>query len=82
MHRRAGLVIGISHEGATSATNAALAAARTAGAATALITVSDRSPGAALADIVVATEELDQSWCHTVGYVSPITVARHAGRRT
>ena len=70
-----GLVIGISHEGATGATNAALAAARAAGAATALITASDRSPGAALADIVVATEELDQSWCHTVGYVSPITVA-------
>ena len=70
-----GLVIGISHEGATGATNAALSAARAAGAATALITASERSTGAALADIVVATEELDQSWCHTVGYVSPITVA-------
>lgn len=67
-----GLVIGISHEGATGATNAALTASRAVGCATALITVSDRSPGASLADIVVATEELDQSWCHTVGYVSPI----------
>jgi fructoselysine-6-P-deglycase FrlB-like protein len=69
------LVIGISHEGATGATNAALTAARTAGAGTALITVSRRSPGAALADIVVETHELDQSWCHTVGYVSPIAAA-------
>jgi fructoselysine-6-P-deglycase FrlB-like protein len=70
-----GLVIGISHEGATWATNAALTAARAAGARTALVTVSDRSPGAKLADIVVTTEELDQSWCHTVGYVSPIAAA-------
>ncbi|HET7169602.1 MAG TPA: SIS domain-containing protein [Candidatus Limnocylindrales bacterium] len=67
-----GLVIAISHEGATTATNAALAAARSAGARTALVTVSDRSPGADLADIVVDTGELDQSWCHTVGYVSPL----------
>ena len=74
-----GLVIGISHEGATGATNAALTAARAAGASTALITVTSRSPGAALADIVVETHELDQSWCHTVGYVSPIAAAR--GRR-
>ena len=70
-----GLVIGISHEGATTATNAALSAARDAGARTAIVTVSDRSPGAALADIVVETDELDQSWCHTVGYVSPIVAA-------
>ena len=67
-----GLVIAISHEGATAATNAALEAARAAGARTALVTVSDRSPGAALADVVVDTGELDQSWCHTVGYVSPL----------
>ena len=55
------------------------------GARTALITVSGRSPGAALADIVVETEELDQGWCHTVGYVSPIVagavVAAHAAGR-
>ncbi len=70
-----GLVIGISHEGATGATNAALTAARAAGARTALITVTRRSPGAALADIVVETHELDQSWCHTVGYLSPIAAA-------
>jgi len=70
-----GLVIAISHEGGTAATNAALAAARRAGARTALITVSQRAPGAAFAELVVETGELDQSWCHTVGYLSPIAVA-------
>ena len=74
-----GLVIGISHEGATTATNAALAAARAAGARTAIVTVTDRSPGAALADVVVETAELDQSWCHTVGYVSPLVAAIAVG---
>lgn len=71
---RHGLVIGVSHEGATAATNAAMEAARDAGCRVALITVSDRSPGAAFADedLVVTTDELDQSWCHTVGYLSPL----------
>jgi glucosamine--fructose-6-phosphate aminotransferase (isomerizing) len=69
------LVIGISHEGGTRATNRALERAQAAGANVAIITVSDRSPGAAIADIVVTTEEMDQSWCHTVGYVSPIVAA-------
>jgi fructoselysine-6-P-deglycase FrlB-like protein len=78
-----GLVIGISHEGGTTATNAALTAARAAGARTALITVTSRSPGAALADVVVETHELDTSWCHTVGYLSPIVAgAAMAGALT
>ncbi|HYM83806.1 MAG TPA: hypothetical protein VEY67_06620 [Candidatus Dormibacteraeota bacterium] len=74
---RDGLVIGVSHEGGTWATNLALQDARTAGARTALITVTDRSPAAALSDpgLVVTTSELDQSWCHTIGYLSPIVVA-------
>jgi fructoselysine-6-P-deglycase FrlB-like protein len=76
---RTGLVIGISHEGGTTATNDALAAARSAGARTAIITASDRSPGAGLADLVVATEEIDQSWCHTIGYVSPLVAATAVG---
>ena len=42
-------------------------------------TVSGRSPAAALADIVVETEELDQGWCHTVGYLSPIVAAAAVG---
>jgi fructoselysine-6-P-deglycase FrlB-like protein len=74
-----GLVIGISHEGGTAATNAALEAARSAGARTAIVTASDRSPGAGLAQFVVETEELDQSWCHTVGYLSPMVAATAVG---
>ena len=81
----AGLVIGISHEGATTATNGALEAARAAGARTAVITVTDRSPGARIVHTVLATEELDQGWCHTVGYLSPlaaaVAVGAHLARR-
>ncbi|HUG94983.1 MAG TPA: SIS domain-containing protein [Pleomorphomonadaceae bacterium] len=71
---RGGVLLAVSHEGGTAATNDALRAAATAGAATVLITVSDRSPGAALAGRVLGTEEQDQSWCHTVGYLSPLVV--------
>ena len=78
---RRGLVIGITHEGATRATNAALAAARDAGADTAVVTVSGRSPAADLAGIVVETGELDQGWCHVVGYLSPILAAAAVGAR-
>ena len=46
--RRGGLVIGVSHEGGTAATNRALAAASAAGARTALITASAGSPGGQL----------------------------------
>lgn len=67
-----GLLIAVSHEGGTETTNEAIRAAREAGARTALITVSDRSPGAAIAELVIRTEEQDQSWCHTVGYLSPL----------
>jgi len=74
-----GLVIAISHEGATGATNAALDAARAAGASTAVVTVSGRSPAGARAGIVVETGELDHGWCHTVGYLSPILAASAIG---
>ncbi|MEW5991004.1 MAG: hypothetical protein AB1736_06615 [Chloroflexota bacterium] len=74
-----GLIIAISHEGATWATNRALDAARSAGSTTAVVTVSTASPAAALADIAVTTDELDQSWCHTVGYLSPILAAAAVG---
>jgi fructoselysine-6-P-deglycase FrlB-like protein len=70
-----GLVIGVSHEGATGATIAALAAARERGARTALLTASAHSPAAQGCDIVLATIEMDRSWCHTVGYVSPLAAA-------
>lgn len=72
---RNGMLLAVSHEGGTWATNEALKAARTAGSATALVTVSERSPGAALSDHVITTREQDQSWCHTVGYLSPVIVA-------
>jgi fructoselysine-6-P-deglycase FrlB-like protein len=72
---RGGLVIGISHEGGTWATNRSLERAKRSGAMVALVTVTTRSPGAALADLVVSTDEQDQSWCHTVGYLTPILVA-------
>ena len=70
-----GLVIGVSHEGGTAATIAALDAARAAGARTALLTASAGAPAAASAEIVLATIEMDRSWCHTVGYVSPLAAA-------
>lgn len=73
-----GLVIGVSHEGGTAATMAALEAGRARGARTALITGSAGAPAAAGADPVLATVELDRSWCHTVGYVSPIVAASTA----
>jgi len=74
-----GLVIGISHEGGTGATNAAVAGSRAAGARTAIVTASRRSPGGAIAEIVVETGELDQSWCHTVGYLSPLLAGAKVG---
>ena len=74
-----GLVIGVTHEGGTGATNGALRAARAAGANTAVLTVSRRSPAGAAADLVVETGELDQSWCHSVGYLSPLLVGAAVG---
>jgi glucosamine 6-phosphate synthetase-like amidotransferase/phosphosugar isomerase protein len=76
-----GVLIAVSHEGGTQITNGALRAAQSAGARTALVTVSGRSPGAEIADLVIATEEQDQSWCHTVGYLSPLVVGVVAAAR-
>lgn len=82
---RAGLLIAVSHEGGTQMTNEALTAMRDAKVPTALITTSDRSPAAQIADSIIRTEEQDQSWCHTVGYLSPLIAgmalaARLAGK--
>jgi glutamine---fructose-6-phosphate transaminase (isomerizing) len=82
-----GVLVAVSHEGGTRATNEAIAAAHAAGARTALITVGGGSPGAALADIVIRTQEQDRSWCHTVGYLSPLIAGvvladRLAGSKT
>ncbi|MFL5755754.1 MAG: SIS domain-containing protein [Chloroflexota bacterium] len=70
-----GVVIAISHEGASAATNRAVEASRDAGASTAIVTVTERSPGGRLADVVVTTDELDQGWCHTIGYLAPLVAA-------
>ncbi|HJP89314.1 MAG TPA: SIS domain-containing protein [Candidatus Limnocylindrales bacterium] len=70
-----GLVVGVSHEGGTWATIRALEHARAAGMTTALITASRRTEAARSADVVLETLEIDQSWCHTVGYLSPIVAA-------
>jgi fructoselysine-6-P-deglycase FrlB-like protein len=72
---RDGVLLAISHEGGTEATNEAIRAASAGGARTALVTVGGGSPGAQLADTVIQTAEQDQSWCHTVGYLSPILAA-------
>ncbi len=73
--QRGGLVIAISHEGGTAATVAAVTAALARGARAGVITASAGSPIAQLAGTVVETREVDRSWCHTVGYLSPIVAA-------
>src|ERR1019366_8200120 len=74
-----GLCIAVSHDGGTWATTRAIEAARSVGARTAMITVSGRAPGAQGVDIVLETLERDQSYCHTVGYMSPLVAATAVG---
>jgi glutamine---fructose-6-phosphate transaminase (isomerizing) len=70
--RRNGLCIAISHGGLSRSTVRALAAAREAGARTALITAAGRTPAQELADVVLTTPLRDKSYCHTVGYTAPM----------
>ena len=70
-----GAVLGISHDGGTWATVEALEAARRAGARTGLITARGDARASEQADAVLVTPVVDRSWCHTVGYTSPITAA-------
>ena len=74
-----GLCIAISHDGGTWATMRAVETARAAGARTALITVSRLAPGAQGVDLVLETVERDQSYCHTIGYTSPLLAATAVG---
>lgn len=67
--QQGGVLIAISHEAGTAATRAAQRAAAAKGARTIMITAR---PEKADADIVFGTPLVDTSWCHTVGYVSPI----------
>jgi glucosamine--fructose-6-phosphate aminotransferase (isomerizing) len=70
-----GLVIGVSHEGGTAATLAAMSSASARGARTATITASPGSPAGLAAGITLSTIEMDRSWCHTIGYTSPLVAA-------
>src|SRR3954465_2406930 len=70
--QQGGALLGISHEGGTWATIEALEAARRAGSSTALITARGGSKATEQADAVLVTPMVDRSWCHTVGYTSPI----------
>jgi fructoselysine-6-P-deglycase FrlB-like protein len=74
-----GIIVAISHEGASWATLRAIRAARSRGASVALITGAANSPAAALADAVVCTGDVDPSWCHTIGYLAPIAAGATVG---
>jgi glucosamine--fructose-6-phosphate aminotransferase (isomerizing) len=70
-----GVLVGVSHEAGTAATLAAIRAAADRGARTVLVTaLPERAPQGPL---LVATPQRDTSWCHTVGYLSPL-LAFHA----
>jgi fructoselysine-6-P-deglycase FrlB-like protein len=70
--RRRGLCIAISHGGLSTSTVRSLAAAREAGAKTALVTAAGDTPARDIADVVLVTPLRDKSYCHTVGYTSPM----------
>ena len=65
-----GVVIGVSHEAGTEATLAALRAAVDGGARAVLVTAHPERVAAG--PLVVGTPVHDTSWCHTVGYLSPL----------
>ena len=77
--RRRGLCIAISHGGLSTSTVRALAAAREAGAMTALVTAADNTPARDIADVVLVTPLRDKSYCHTVGYTSPMLAGFYLG---
>jgi glutamine---fructose-6-phosphate transaminase (isomerizing) len=67
-----GVCLAISHDGGTAATVAAMESARRAGAAVGLVTAVRDAAASAAADRVLVTPVRDRSWCHTVGYLSPV----------
>jgi glucosamine 6-phosphate synthetase-like amidotransferase/phosphosugar isomerase protein len=73
--QRDGVIIGVSHEAGTRATLAAIRAAEENGARAVLITAAPED--APSGPLVVSTPLRDTSWCHTVGYLSPL-LAVHA----
>lgn len=73
--RAGGVLLAVSHGGLSKATVAVLEAAKKRGATTALITAAAIAPTHAPADQILTTPFIDKSWCHTIGYVSPILAA-------
>lgn len=73
--REGGLCLALSHGGLSRSTARALAAAREAGARTALITATSNTPAEDVAEVVLRTPLRDKSYCHTVGYTSPMLAA-------
>jgi glutamine---fructose-6-phosphate transaminase (isomerizing) len=66
--QRGGVLIGVSHEAETAAT---LAAFEAAGASKKILATALPEKAPAL-DLIVPTPLHDTSWCHTVGYLSPL----------
>src|ERR1043166_6110089 len=72
--READALVVVSHEGGTALT---LEAARAFGGAVWLITGKPESPLGELADeVVVATPEIEKSWCHTASYTCAVAAMR------
>ena len=69
-HPTGGLVVAISHEAGTPATLDAARGASDAGAQVVLVTAKPDSVPAGVEPI--GTPLHDRSWCHTVGYLSPL----------
>ena len=70
--RAGGVCIAISHNGGTRATRLALQFARESGIKTGLITACAAPSCTSAADLVFLTPVHDDSWCHTLAYVSAI----------
>jgi glutamine---fructose-6-phosphate transaminase (isomerizing) len=77
---RSGLLVQVSHGGRSRVAVGAIEAARAAGARTVLITAAAAdTPVASAADIRVGLPFADRSFCHTVGYLSPMLLAASIG---
>jgi glucosamine--fructose-6-phosphate aminotransferase (isomerizing) len=77
---RGGVLIAVSHGGRSRVAVEALEAARSAGATTVLITAAGAdTPVALAADVRIDLSVADRSFCHTIGYLSPILVATAVG---
>jgi glutamine---fructose-6-phosphate transaminase (isomerizing) len=77
---RGGVLLVASHGGRSRVAVDALEAAHQAGATTVLITAAGSdTPVARAADLRIDLPVADRSFCHTVGYLSPILVAASIG---